>query len=77
MSYREPTINTTQNTKDVGNRKPTINTTQKIKEMSNSDPTINTTQKTNILGIQLLISLVFCVVFMVGPLLLKHRKLKR
>jgi hypothetical protein len=30
----------------MGNRNPTINTTQKTKEMSNRDPTINTTQKT-------------------------------
>ena len=30
----------------MSNRDPTINTTQKTKEMSNRDPTINTTQKT-------------------------------
>ena len=31
----------------MSNRDPTINTTQKTKEMSNRDHTINTTQKTN------------------------------
>jgi hypothetical protein len=35
MNYREPTINTTQNTKEMGNRDPTINTTQKTTEVGN------------------------------------------
>jgi hypothetical protein len=38
MSNREPTINTTQKTKQMSNREPTINTTQKTKEMSYRDP---------------------------------------
>jgi hypothetical protein len=38
MSNREPTINTTQKTKEMSNREPTINTTQKTKEMSYMDP---------------------------------------
>ena len=38
MSNREPTINTTQKTKEMSNREPTINTTQKTKEMSYRDP---------------------------------------
>ena len=33
-----PTINTTQKTKEMSNRDPTINTTQKTKEMSNREP---------------------------------------
>ena len=37
MSNRDPTINTTQKTKEMSNRDPTINTTQKTKEMSNRD----------------------------------------
>jgi hypothetical protein len=35
MGNRNPTINTTQKTKEMNNRNPTINTTQKTKEMSN------------------------------------------
>jgi hypothetical protein len=38
MSNREPTINTTQKTKEMCNRDPSINTTQKTKEMSYRDP---------------------------------------
>ena len=38
MSNREPTINTTQKTKEMSNMEPTINTTQKTKEMSYRDP---------------------------------------
>jgi hypothetical protein len=38
MSNREPTINTTQKTKEMSNREPTKNTTQKTKEMSYRDP---------------------------------------
>ena len=38
MSNRDPTINTTQKTKEMSNRNPTINTTQKTKEMGNREP---------------------------------------
>jgi hypothetical protein len=59
MSNRDPTINTTQKTKERRNREPTINTTQKTKEMSNRDVFM--------VGFLLPISLVFCVVFGTPP----------